>query len=201
MYAAEAYHTRGAIRHVVGVLQLHLSKTSLTVMDLWMSMIENWADANKVAAQCQHRAEICLPAMSKYLFRTFNAMKQIHFALLNPISVRNALNKTIKIYLSKSSIFGGEDDLEVLTGEMVRQYKGNPSGMPYNVMMRFLMKVGCNGMEQPQFEPLSKSCMDKIEKLVEVYDHLLVSTTNKPATEWVILLTTSGQVKIPPKIE
>ena len=46
VYAAEAYHTRGAMRHVVGDLQMHSAvvKEGTTVMDYWASMIENWAE-------------------------------------------------------------------------------------------------------------------------------------------------------------
>ena len=201
MYAAEAYHTRGAIRHVVGVLQLSLSKTSLTMMDFWMSMIENWADANKVPGHCQNSAETCILAMSKYLFRTFNAMKEIHFMLTKPIHVYNALPKPIKTFLSKYSIFGGENDPEVLTKQWVAKYKGKATEIPYDVMMKFLKIFNCTEKLQLQDQILSKSCMDGIENLVEDYDRLLVMTTSERTTEDVILLTTSGKFKTPPVFE
>ena len=45
IYAAEAYHTRGAIRHVVGGMQLKSiggqNNNALSTHDLWVSMIEN----------------------------------------------------------------------------------------------------------------------------------------------------------------
>lgn len=199
MYAAEAYHTRGAIRHVVGVLQLNMSKSSLTMMDYWVSMIENWADANKASKHCVGSAETCLLTMSKYLYRTFNAMKEIHFMLVNPIRVRNALLRPIKMFLPKYPIFGGENDPEVLTREWIAKYKGKANEIPYyDIAKAFLMKVGCTEQEQPPAQSFSKSCLDKIENLVEAYDHLLVSTTKKPTTENFILLTTNGQVKIRP---
>jgi len=48
LYAAEALHTRGGIRHIVGVTQMKkLSADSLSTKDLWVSMIENWGEANK----------------------------------------------------------------------------------------------------------------------------------------------------------
>ena len=42
VYAAEAYHTLGAMRHVVGDLQMHSAvvKEGTTVMDYWASMME-----------------------------------------------------------------------------------------------------------------------------------------------------------------
>ena len=43
IYAAEAYHTRGAIRHVVGGMQLKSiggqNNNALSTHDLWVSMI------------------------------------------------------------------------------------------------------------------------------------------------------------------
>lgn len=199
MYATEAYHTRGAIRHVVGVLQLNISKSTLTVMDYWVSMIENWADANKALNHCVGSAETCLLTMSKYLFRTFNAMKGIHLTLVNPVGVRNALLEPIKKFLRKYPIFGGDSDLEVLTRQWVAIYKGKANELPYKAAAKlFLKKVGCTEQEQPPATSLSKACLGRIEKLVEAYDHLLVTTTRKAATEKVILLTTSGQVKTMP---
>ena len=81
MYAAEAYHTRGAIRHVVGVTQMkEVEVRSLSTEDLWVSMIENWGEANKEYHHCEEERyplEKCLLKSSKYLWRMFNAMKFI----------------------------------------------------------------------------------------------------------------------------
>jgi len=75
IYAAEAYHTRGAIRHVVGDTQMEKS-ISLSTEDLWLSMIENWGEANKEYHHCDALEE-CLLKSSKYMWRMFNAMKRI----------------------------------------------------------------------------------------------------------------------------
>jgi hypothetical protein len=168
------------------------------MMDYWVSMIENWADANKALKHCVGSAETCLLVMSKYLFRTFNAMKEIHFMLVNPIRVRNALLEPIKTFLPKYTIFGGEHDPEALTREWIFKYKGKANEIPYAIAKAFLMKVGCTEKEQPPAQSLSKSCVDKIENLVEAYDHLLISTTRKATTENFILLTKNGQVKTRP---
>ena len=91
VYAAEAYHTRGAMRHVVGDLQMHSTvvKEGTTVMDYWASMIENWADSNKEYEHCTElKVEACLLKMSKYLRRTFHAMKSIY----------NILSRILKLF-------------------------------------------------------------------------------------------------------
>ena len=80
IYAAEAYHTRGAIRHVVGVTQMKIVSlnTALTDSDLWVSMIENWGEANKEYNHCgEIPLEECFLKMSKYMWRVFNAMRLI----------------------------------------------------------------------------------------------------------------------------
>jgi hypothetical protein len=66
LYAAQAYHTRGTIRHVVGGQQLGLRKYkafNLRSNDLLVSMIENWGEYN----HCRNKVlEECLLKMSKY---------------------------------------------------------------------------------------------------------------------------------------
>ena len=52
LYTAEAYHTRGAIRHVVQGIQMKAIdsgefNTPLLTYDLWASMIEDRGDGNK----------------------------------------------------------------------------------------------------------------------------------------------------------
>lgn len=82
MYAAEAYHSRGATRYVVGVLQMHDPhiKSKITVLDLWCSLLENWGDSLK---EFKHATESKIPAsnalvkMSKYLFRTWKTASEI----------------------------------------------------------------------------------------------------------------------------
>ena len=82
LYAAEAYHSRGAIRYVVGAMQMedeHI-KSKLTLLDLWCTMLENWGDAmkkHKHANAEKKTAEEKLIKMSKYLWRTWKAMIEI----------------------------------------------------------------------------------------------------------------------------
>ncbi|XP_020629933.1 uncharacterized protein LOC110067004 [Orbicella faveolata] len=49
---------------------------SLSTVDLWVSMIENWGEANKEYHHCDALEE-CLLKSSKYMWRMFNAMKLI----------------------------------------------------------------------------------------------------------------------------
>ena len=80
IYAAEAYHTRGAIRFVVGGTQMKVVdiKGDVTTMDLWVSMIENWGEANKEYNHCKtDPLEECFLKMSKYMWRMFSAMKLV----------------------------------------------------------------------------------------------------------------------------
>lgn len=87
LYAAEAYHTRGAIKHVVGGMQMKVD-TPLTAVDLWVSMIENWGESNKEYNHCKNDPmEQCLLKMSKYMGRMFNAMRLV-FAEHIPLSNR-----------------------------------------------------------------------------------------------------------------
>ena len=191
MYAAEAYHTRGAMRHVVGVLQFKsLQIDDLTILDYWVSMIENWADANKELGHCGGKFTVCLLKMTKYLFRTFNAMKEIYIRLVDPTAVHYvpSLKAATKELLKKYAIFGGKSDPEVLTNKWVAHYKGQVDEIPLPDVEAFRLAVGCTKDETIQ-------CFDTIQMLVEAYDHFLVSTTQAPTTENFILLKRKGQFK------
>ena len=80
IYAAEAYHTRGAIRHVVGATQIKWIdaslKTSLSTNDLWVSMIENWGESIKEYEHCKGKNFVdCFLTMCKYMWRVLDAMR------------------------------------------------------------------------------------------------------------------------------
>lgn len=63
--------------------------TPVTMVDLWASMLENWADSVKeFKRECEKRGLIvaqCLPKMSKYLSRTLVSMKRIRQLLPDKI--------------------------------------------------------------------------------------------------------------------
>ena len=82
LYAAEAYHSRGAVRYVVGGMQMKDENiiSKLTPLDLWCTMLENWGDAMKeykYANSEKETAEKKLIKMSKYLWRTWKSMTEI----------------------------------------------------------------------------------------------------------------------------
>ena len=95
LYAAEAYHSRGAARCVVGVLQMRDPRieSKITILDLWCSLLENWGDSLK---EFKHATESKIPAsntlikMSKYLFRTWKTASKIKTSImLTDVTVTN----------------------------------------------------------------------------------------------------------------
>lgn len=78
LHAAEVYMTRGAIRHVVGEMKMGKNVGKNNLDDYWVSILENWADANKeYNRECvRHnlKIQICLLKMCKYLRRMVEAM-------------------------------------------------------------------------------------------------------------------------------
>ena len=82
LYAAEAYHSRGAVRYVVGGMQMKDENiiSKLTPLDLWCTMLENWGDAMKEYKYANAEKETAgkkLIKMSKYLWRTWKSMTEI----------------------------------------------------------------------------------------------------------------------------
>ena len=83
IYASEAYLTRGAIRVVVGSQQMEKQKIkeSLTALDHWTSLIENYGDMQKdYERECKKRMMnmyACLLKLSKYMWRAFESMNTL----------------------------------------------------------------------------------------------------------------------------
>ena len=166
LYAAEAYHTRGAIRHVVQGMQMKAIErgefnTPLLTYDLWVSMIENWGDANKEYAHCGPNVFIaaCLNKMSKYLYRMFNAMRLVRVRL--PSRSRQGL-----------LAFGTTDDPESATQKWRRE-GANADAESYYL---FLKKFECNAMINTETKRvvantrLSMNCMTNINNKVNAYN-------------------------------
>lgn len=82
-YASEAYLTRGAIRVVVGSQQMksNFIENRLTLLDHWVSAIENYGDILKVyKRECKERdlkVRVCLLKLSKYMWRTFVSIQTL----------------------------------------------------------------------------------------------------------------------------
>lgn len=97
LYAAEAYHSRGAIRYVVGGMHLKDEnvKAKLTLLDRWCTMLENWGDAMKEykhANTGKETAEKKLIKMSKYLWRTWKSMTEISEKMGKGIKITVSVN-------------------------------------------------------------------------------------------------------------
>ena len=93
--------------------------TPLSTYDLWVSMIENWGEANKEYKHCKliSVAE-CLMKMSKYLSRMFNAMRVI---------LRSRVPKEDRKGLLD---FGTTDDPEFVTDLLLRYKKSGKKLSP-----------------------------------------------------------------------
>ena len=208
VYAAEAYHTKGAMRHVVGVMQLKKAdiKQGMTLMDYWVSMIENWADANKGFSHCGNKnAKQCLLSMTKYLYRTFDALKIIRNtlyyspALINKLKIafkgeNPAYNLPSYPHLDKAC------DPQKLTKNWVANYKNKVSEIPEPETKLFLSSVGCLSLSPPQAPntALTRLCMDKIQVIVKSFDNLLVKTTAKETTQNTVMHKKDGTLKTVP---
>ena len=155
--------------------------TPLLTYDLWVSMIENWGDANKEYAHCGPNVLIaaCLNKMSKYLWRMFNAMRLVRVRLP-----------------SRSSqgllAFGTTDDPEPATLQWRRKGQAIEPKSYYN----FLKKFHCTGMVNVAAEApaanqrLSMTCMTKINNVMEAYNARLAAlVTNKEGTRKLRLLS------------
>ncbi len=164
LYAAGAYHTRGALRHVVGGMQMETSG-SLSTNDLWVSMIENWGDANKVFNHCQHGTlEKCFLKMSKYMWRTFNAMRLIRERL--PSDARDGL-----VHFEDPGFANPEYATKIWMGYR-KQGKIEIPKDQANVE-QFLQQFNC---AEPVFgEPFPPTCMAKINDKVNAYNVVLAA--------------------------
>ena len=87
LYAAEAYHSRGAARYVVGVLQMNDPRIErkINALDRWCSLLENWGDSLKEfkhATESKKSASNTLIKMSKYLFRKWKTASEIKTSIM-----------------------------------------------------------------------------------------------------------------------
>ena len=199
VYAAEAYHTRGAMRHVVGDLQMHSAvvKEGTTVMDYWASMIENWADSNKEYEHCTElKVEACLLKMSKYLRRTFHAMKSIYNILSRIPNPANAL-KAVGL-LPVYPVQPGQDPEKISLDWVSLRGKYDKIPNFAKNIKPFLDTVGCR--DQLADKSLDFECMKKIQAQVMFYNNILVSATAKdsPAVQAIFILLPNGSQKTRP---
>ena len=139
--------------------------TPLSTYDLWVSMIENWGEANKEYKHCgKISVAKCLMKMSKYLSRMFDAMRVIHRSRLPKKDRKGLLD------------FGTTDDPEFVTDFLLR-YKRRGKKLPAaanHFVTGFLEKFKCN----TQSENLL-NCLKKIHKEVNAYNKKLAANVNE----------------------
>ena len=142
--------------------------TPLSTYDLWVSMIENWGEANK---ECKHCKDIsvakCLMQMSKYLSRMFDAMRVIRSSRL-PKKDREGLLD-----------FGTIDDPEFVTDLLLR-YRRSGKKLPpaaNQFVELFLKKFNCDLKgDLPHFQ---SDCLKNIQIKVSAYNKKLAAKVNK----------------------
>ena len=142
--------------------------TPLSTYDLWVSMIENWGEANKEYKHCgKISVAQCLMKMSKYLSRMFDAMRVIHRSRLPKKDRKGLLD------------FGTTDDPEFVTDFLLR-YKRRGKKLPAaanHFVTGFLEKFKCN---TPKYENLLNfDCLKKIHKEVNAYNKKLAANVNE----------------------
>ena len=165
IYAAEAYHTRGAIRHVVGTIQMGGTRP-LSDTDLWVSMIENWGDALKEYNHCsKDSVAVCFLKMSKYLWRVFSAIKSMHDLKMIPPGSRSPL-PFYKVF-----------DPESLTKAWLEYKKIGKSAIPNQqiLIQKFLEYFFCDVTVKDTSKPLTPGCLAKVNAKISDYNEVLAS--------------------------
>ena len=143
--------------------------TPLSTYDLWVSMIENWGEANKECKHCKLMISVaeCLMKMSKYLSRMFDAMRVIRSSRL-PKEDREGLLD-----------FGTIDDPEFVTDLLLRYRRSGDKLSPaaYQFVDLFLKKFACglNG----NLSNFQSDCLKKIQIEVNAYNKKLAAKVNK----------------------
>lgn len=142
--------------------------TPLSTYDLWVSMIENWGEANKEYQHCGNiRVADCLMKMSKYLSRMFDAMRVIRRTRL-PKKDRDGLLD-----------FGSINDPEFAINLLLRYKRSNLklSQETYLLLGRFLRQFQCK--VAPFYRQFPEECLKKIHDAVNAYNKVLAAKVNK----------------------
>ena len=164
IYAAEALHTRGAIRHIVGVIQMEIVNTDLiTTSDLWVSMIENWGEVNKEYNHCTGiPLEECFLKMSKYMWRMFHAMRLIWENHL-PADAKSGLVEFEGTFRNPEHVMKMWLDYKKGGKKAVNKHKLDVGA--------FLGQLGCD--EPVAGKQFSPTCISKINDKVNAYNKKL----------------------------
>ena len=184
LYAAEAYHTRGAIRHVVAALQMKLpdyQPDKLSMMDLWVSMIENWGESLKEYNHGCHaptKLEVCVLKMSKYMWRMVAAMKNLK-QRIEAINNKEPKGGSFSPPLSLVR-FEGAINSEVLMRTWYEEYKKTGEGQIPSTQLdvsAFFRSFGCAGVLVKN--PMPYQCLETMNSKIDMYNKKLAEIFTK----------------------
>lgn len=134
------------------------------MIDLWVSMIENWGEVNKEYNHHCDKVNLqkCLVKLSKYFWRTLSAMK--------------ALDRFIPPFRRKGLIdFSGEMNPEAIMDHWLQTYKRNCLDEINNTEIErerlniFFTKFGCRTEAISLFFSFSHKCLESINQFVVRY--------------------------------
>ena len=143
--------------------------TPLSTYDLWVSMIENWGEANKECKHCRNISVAkCLMKMSKYLSRMFDAMRVIRSSRL-PKKDREGLLD-----------FGTTDDPEFVTDLLLRYRRSGKELSPAaNQFVTLFLKKFKWSIFNPRLSYFRWDCLKKIHEKVNAYNKKLAANVNE----------------------
>ena len=142
-------------------------KKEIKPIDYWVSMIENWGDANKEYGHCKVKSPAqCLVKMCKYLWRVYDAM--------------NILDKNPEI--PKSNSDPDTTELSSITRNWLDNYKTKPQ-LDAKVLTPFQTQVNnyCNYKpNKPRCKGCDNmaDCLDSIEAMVVDFHHKMIDVVN-----------------------
>lgn len=144
---------------------------SLTTIDLWASMIENWGETNKEYNHCQSiPLEECFLKMSKYMWRMFNAMRLVRDRI--PAQTRAGLVHFGEAFSDPEFAMKMWLDYKKQGMTAIPKHRAN--------VMQFLRQFHCD--RAVLGEPLSATCISKMNDKVNAYNVKLAAiVTDEPA--------------------
>ena len=147
--------------------------TELSTNDLWVSMIENWGETNKEYGHCRGKpVEVCFLKMSKYMWRMFHAMKLVRDAI--PAQTKPGL-----VHFTEEAFA----DPEYAMRMWLDYKKQGKAAIPKHQkkVIEFLRQFNCNKAAIGQ--PLSPTCMSKINDKVNAYNKRLAALVTDMPTK------------------
>lgn len=175
MYATEAYHTRGTIRHVVGVTQMKRGKVArlMSSNDYWVSMLENWADSvkeyNRECVKQGLAVAVCLPRMSKYLWRMLDAMYKVRLRLRKELQ-QNLADVDKRGSGARTIVANWLDNVKRKGLHAIPQNEAKLNAPQSNLDV-FLQTFKCPKLNR--YDPLTQGCMDAIQAEIRKYNRRL----------------------------